>query len=316
METFPLIELAIRQVYYFLIDHRWIDIEKLRPFTKKKDFIHCNKNNLYPLFYKRVCELGIKQGDILIVHASMEALSKLGVSPNKIIDDLFALVGKSGTIAMPAFPLFRDKDFIDKGDSVLIPIYDTNKTLISTGLLASIFCRLKNTYRSPFPNNPLAANGLHAKNMMCNVWKGDLPHGKYSAWGYCAEYHAKVLFLGMYAYNRNTSEHIIEDFLDEQWPIKNWYIKKEYIIRDQEKEFLVTIRERNSFKWSRYLTEHYHCKQLRKKGILQEEMFHGIPLGYINDLKDLFDYRLLQAKQGITSYRVPRQYKKHYPKEK
>lgn len=254
---------------------------------------------LYEKVIEHIKTLGIQKGDILIVHSSMEGLSATGASAKHYIDMLLQLVGEDGTLVLPAFPLYNTKK--DQG----VPKYEPKRTVCSTGMMPNIFIRYPGVIRSEFPVNPLAAKGKYAEQMMRDNLKGDLAHGKNSAWEYCVEHNAKILFLGLKAYHSCTVVHAAEELLDSEWPIKDWFEKKQYIIKRTQGEELITIRQRKQF-WSRYVTAHYRSKVLAKEKLLQEKTVEGLCISYIPDSKRLVDFLMLRARQGKLMYMIPR----------
>ena len=72
--------------------------------------------NLMERIFEWIDSLGIKKGDILIVHSSMEGLRKAAPDPKRIIDYLLQLVGEEGTLVIPTFPVinlkYDNKSFI------------------------------------------------------------------------------------------------------------------------------------------------------------------------------------------------------------
>ena len=304
MSVFPLAEVIVRICYS---DHR---DSKLAKGMKAKFFRSAGKDDIEPVeglydkLFEHIRSLGISKGDILIVHSSMDGLIKLGVSAEKIIEGLLNLVGPEGTLVMPAFPKFKKKDILDNGKT---KIYDVKKTLAWTGFINNIFLRTDGVIRSEFPYNPLAAKGKEAAAMFESNLKGEVPHGRYSAWEYCAEHHAKVLFLGVKPFHSITESHIVEDYLNDEWPIKDWYINQHYIIMGYNGKFEMTIKERD-LKWAKYITEHNAAYRTRKAGYLYEEDFEGIPIGHINDLYEYNEYRISQVKKGKIDFLIPKKY--------
>lgn len=294
---FPYLEMYIRRLYYnsnFLL--------KLKKTKKiKAHQLPSVSLGLYEKVVEHIKELGIKKGDILIVHSSMDGLAATGASAKQYIDMLLELVGDEGTLVLPAFPLFKT----EKDQGVLK--YDPKRTVCSTGMMPNIFIRYPGVIRSVFPINTLAAKGKHAEKMMCDNLQGDLAHGKHSSWEYCVEHNAKILFIGLKAYNRNTVVHAAEELLDSEWPIKDWFEKKQYLVKRTHGEELITIRQRKQF-WSRYLTLHYRYKIFVKERLLNETNIDGLCIGYIPDSKQVVDFLMSHARQGELMYHIPQKY--------
>lgn len=316
----PYPELLIRRIYWHPILHKMLSNYKkrFRKSNRQKPIlpdIREQKINT-KLLAEGLQSLKINNGDILLVHSSMDGLKNTGLSPTKVISILRDIVGIDGTIVMPAFQKFEcpcpegkliehKENFSDE-----VFVYNYRGVACWTGMLNSIFLMQPDTLRSYFPNNSLAAQGPHAKPMMENNLKGDLPHGRFSAWKYCVEHHAKVLFLGLKADHCFTLIHTVEDILDDEWPVNDWYKKQKYKIIDGVEETNIIVRERR-LKWARYITEKYGTNQIRKAGLLKTHMFGGVTVEYIDDAYKFFEYLKNETIQnGPLFYKILNKYLK------
>lgn len=299
LEMNPYPEYIIRRVYYGnklfqKFGHRS---------TKKSAHIEKIPGQ-YEKLVEYINSLGINKGDILIVHSSLDALASAETDPRRYISMLLELVGEEGTLVLPAFPIYKSGE---AGNGLLI--YDPKKSPCWTGMLPNIFLRYPGVIRSDFPENPLAAKGYYAEEMMRRNLEGDLPHGKNSAWEFCIEHHAKVLFLGVESQQSATIVHAVEDIMDEAWPVKDWYEEKQYLIRKGSEVKPITFRRRKPY-WSRFITAYYRTKVTEKKGFLYRTSLNGIHVEYIPDSKRLIDFLIDQAKKGETYYKIPNRLKK------
>ena len=252
-------------------------------------------------YYNLINNCGIAKGDIVIVHSSMEEMSKFDINAVDLINHLLTVIGPTGTLVIPAFPYYKEKKEVLE--------YDKNKTLCWTGLLPNIFLRFPDVIRSEFPYNSLAAKGLHASEMMKNNLLDDKIFGPHSAWAYCTEHHAKVLFLGTPAFHTTTVSHICEDLLGDKWPIKNFHRKQKFLLKDGEETKLFEAYIRNEF-WFDYNTSYHRTYLLKKKGLLKDTNCHGVYFGYITDVNDVVTYLSDLALNGKPMYYVPRKYRK------
>ena len=303
----PKLEVFIRRIYY----RNTLIRKTLKGLYSNKKKSIVEDPELFDTLIDSVRKLGIEKGDILIVHSSMDGLERTGSTPEMFIDALLNIVGEEGTLVFPAFPFERKmkkRVMDDKSEEVLV--YEPYKTISWTGLMPNIFCRYPGVIRSLFPNNSLAAKGKHAEKMMAANLMGDLPHGKHSAWAYCVERHAKILFLGLSAFHSNTVIHVAEDLMENDWPIKDWYEKRKYIIKSGDEERKVTIRCRKMY-WAQFIADHYCVHLLKSNGLIAEKKVEGVIIGYIQNSKQVVDFFMRQAKMGRIVYRIPRRYWKH-----
>ena len=310
----PYPEIFIRNIYWHPLFHKILANLNMQIEKKYRKKINIS-DNMKEFNAKRLVDglksLNIKNGDILLVHSSIDGLQSTSMQPNDVLQILRQMVGEEGTIVMPCFQKFKksvrpDSSVSENESSDDVIEYRYRDFICWTGLLNSIFLMQPDTIRSYFPNNSLAAQGSHAKAMMEHNLEGDLPHGKNSAWEYCVNNHAKVLFLGLKADHCFTLIHTVEDILDDQWPVKNWYKKQKYKIIDGDKERIITIRQRK-LEWAKYLTEKYGTNEIRKAGLLNTYEFGGVTVEYIDDVNVFFNYlkdKVLQY-NDLVFYIVP-----------
>lgn len=180
--------------------------------------------------------LGIKGGDILIVHASLSSIGWTLGGATAVVSALLNVVTEKGTIAMPAFSLensdpaiwgpFPPKtNEIPRGQLMPHPVpegwfdfirenmppYNKHITPCSKGLgiIAECFRTFPNTLRSNHPSASFTANGLHAEKIIEN--HPLTPNfGLNSPLGMLYKLNAKILMIGT-NYDKNTSFHFAED---------------------------------------------------------------------------------------------------------
>ncbi len=257
-----------------------------------------------------ISSLGIREGDILIVHSSYESFQKGCtdiVEPYKLIETLAGLIGDTGTLAFPTHPLYsKDKvskqtiKYNDDIDEILT--YNVRKTFAWTGFLPNLFLRMPGVVRSKHPINTLAASGPLASEMMRENIEGDcpLPCGTNSSWKFCADRRAKILGLGVDLVHSLTMVHVAED-CNPDWPIKEWYRKRTFKIIDGIDQQLLTVGERKP-KWTINLAERCFRKDLIKEGILKIASVGELQIEYINDSKELIDYLNSKNANGYPYY--------------
>lgn len=296
MAKFPLLEILSKQL---LISN------KIRNILKKK-FINADslEENLCCKedYIKAIEKLPINKGDILLVHSSTDQLTRMGISPIWMIEYLITRIGNEGTLVIPAFPMYPQKN-------AECLCYDVKKTPCWTGMLPNIFLRLPGVIRSEFPYNTLAAKGPKASSLMENNLIDHLSFGENSAWAKCINNHAKVLFLGTPAFHTTTISHIPEDLLGENWPIKEFHREQRFLIKngDTDKKYTAFIRDE---RWSKLILSHYRTLLLKKKGLITEEYINGVCLGFIQDSKKVVDLLSDMALKGKTIYHVPKKNRK------
>ncbi len=163
--------------------------------------------------------LGIKQGDILLVHSSLSQLGWTVGGPVSVIDALLNTIGKKGTLIMPAFtsgntdPSEWHYPPVPKNWWIVIreyaPAFHIDKTPTrGVGIIAETFRKYPGVIRSNHPDSSFCAWGKYAKFITKNhSLDSDLGEGSPLARIY--ELDGKVLLLGV-DHSSDTSIHLAE----------------------------------------------------------------------------------------------------------
>ncbi|MFC5451383.1 aminoglycoside N(3)-acetyltransferase [Paenibacillus aestuarii] len=166
--------------------------------------------------------LGIREGDRLLVHASLSRLGWVCGGPQAVVQALMDAVGKDGTLVMPA----QSGDWSDPAEwgnppvphdwiEVIyreLPAFDPAITPTrGMGRIAELFRTFPGTLRSRHPQVSFCANGYDAEQITT-----DHPltpqFGMSSPLGKLYELNAKVLLLGT-GFRTCTSFHLAETLL-------------------------------------------------------------------------------------------------------
>ena len=129
--------------------------------------------------------MGVRAGDVLIVHSSWNGMYALQSSPQKVINALLNLIGREGTLIMPCYSLpdsFVDLDcFISKA-----------------GIMSEILHKKEGAIVSEFPKFTMVAYGKEANEIVGMHSKSNYQFDEYSPY-YIAmnKYDAKILMLGL-----------------------------------------------------------------------------------------------------------------------
>lgn len=280
----PYVELLVRYLY-------WKNIGLSHRFLKRKN----NSKDLGFVDFSKIISylknIGISNGNLLLIHSSYGDLKCTQKTPIEIIQDLKILVGKEGTIAMPAIRKYEGepdlKNFLKADMTKTVFTYDVSKSKIFTGALPMTMVQMPEAVISRFPLNTMVAIGPLALPMMLNNLDGELPTacGINSAWKFCLDNNAYIIGLGIDLTGCLTMIHAAEDLLDENWPIKNWYHKRTFRIIDKDFETTKVVRERQH-KWVLNVALRKLCKDLITNNILLTQNIDGILIEVIkaNDL--------------------------------
>lgn len=131
--------------------------------------------------------LGLKNGSIVLLHSSFLSLGKVENGPGEVIKAFLDVIGKKGTILVPAFG--------------------------QLGVLVDEVKRLPGAIVSSCPPGCVAAYGPAAKELCKDHWKAETAHGKGTPYTRLAEKGGFICLLGV-DQDRNTSLHSIEALLE------------------------------------------------------------------------------------------------------
>jgi len=298
MSLSPHIEMMVRRLY-------WLNVKKLagrvavKPKQKNKGstFTSYKFDELEVFLQKQ----GVANGSLLVVHSAFSSFKGRVEGPDEIIDKLLEYIGASGTLAMPAMPVFKNarplENYLSAAKDVDIYEYDVNKSRIKTGVLPSILHK-RGALRSRHPINTMVALGPLAGDIMEGNISGESPLacGANSSWKHCVDNDAIIIGLGTDLTHSLTMIHVAEDVLDSAWPIKDWYIEKNFQIKDGDFEEIRVLRERAP-KWGAlHFGERTLCKELLAEGILKSKNIDGILIETLN-AKELM--RFLNDRNGF-----------------
>uniref|UniRef100_UPI00404813F2 AAC(3) family N-acetyltransferase n=1 Tax=Algoriphagus sp. TaxID=1872435 RepID=UPI00404813F2 len=297
----PILEVFLRKIYWYNISSAsslkpkyskpLVEHSELSDFNQVIDFIRKN---------------GVNNGSIMVVHSSFDLLYRFNLNPDEVNQYLLNLVGQNGTLVMPVIRRFKEEgsviDSLTKNLDHITCTYNVQKSLIVSGLLPYYLTKNPESFVSRFPLNPVVAVGAKAERMTKDNLNGDFPtpHGLNSAWKYCYDNNAFIVGLGVEMPHFLTMIHVNEE-CDSNWPIKDWYQKRRFIIEDKDFKTEMDIFERKP-KWGRlYYAERKLRKDLIKSGILVIENIAGLEISVINS-RLLIEFLKNNKRKGYPYY--------------
>lgn len=278
----PRMEVVLRKLY-------WNNYKLLNRFKPKSSLKPAEAVKIdFDKIIEYLRSQGIGEGTLLIVHSSYGAIKGSGLSPDEMIDKLLALIGPTGTLAMPVIRHYAEEPIGEKElkanlDDV-VSVYDVESTPITTGVLPKRLHARSESLTSRFPLNPMCALGPSAEEMMADNINGNSPHDEHSAWKFCADHNAIIIGLGIDLAHYLTMIHVAEEAYPE-WPIKDWFRKRNFIIKDGDFEMKKTVLERRP-KWGMlHLADKLYTKDFKENGILIENTVESTRIGVIKSSK-------------------------------
>lgn len=196
----------------------------------EKSLIEATKKiNTVDSIYNGLLKIGVKNGDVLLVHSSLSSLGWVCGAEQALLMALLKSVGEDGTLVMPTqtgyisdpaewqFPPVPKDWWQDIYENM--PAFDINLSKTrGMGCTAELFRTLPETMRSNHPQVSFAAKGKYAKEITSNhpltpQFGMDSPLGK------MYDLNAKVLLLGV-DYDSCTSFHLAEALNDKMPRVK------------------------------------------------------------------------------------------------
>lgn len=247
----------------------------------------------FSLVLKKLYDIGINHGEIMIVHSSMKQLARTNLKASSICSKLLDFIGDSGTLAMPAYPIYSKSNGLRK--------YDTRSARIWTGELPRSLLHHPMCKRSRHPVNTLSAVGPHAPHMFLQNIKDHhpLPCGANSSWKFCYDNNAWCVFLGVDSAHSATMIHVAEDCFLDRLP-NHWYQYISYNIFDGQNSEKIIVRERDP-KWAKKYAERSFKYALLQSSVLKKLDIDGLSLEVCRS-QDLVDFIL--SKPRLYPYKL------------
>lgn len=159
-------------------------------------------------------KLGVREGDVLMVHSSLDGFSAFDGKITEIIAVLQAIIGPNGLLLMPTLPFSGSALEWVAGQTV----FDVKKTPSRSGLLTELFRRLPQVVRSVHPTHAVAAWGARASLFCQDHPISKTPCGQGSPYAGLLACEGKILFLGV-SIESMTFFHTIEEMLEGQMAV-------------------------------------------------------------------------------------------------
>lgn len=143
-----------------------------------------------------VADLGVKQGDVVLVHSSFKSLGEVSGGAETVVQGFFDVIGDEGTLV---FPTFTQKNYLKAYET-----WHIDKES-DTGYLTNYFRKREGSIRSDQATHSVAAGGKlaayltkthgHTHKRFGNA--GDTPFSADSPWQKMYELDAKIVLLGV-----------------------------------------------------------------------------------------------------------------------
>lgn len=161
-------------------------------------------------FKGEIRQLGIKNGDTILLHTSIKGLKTPDIKAEGIIEWLLGVIGEQGTLLVPALSY--------KAVTVESPIFNIETTETCIGILPEVFRLKYATHRSIHPTHSVCAVGRLAKSLTLSHKLDHTPVGEHSPFSLLPQVEGKILMLGC-GLKPNTFMHGIEEIASASYAL-------------------------------------------------------------------------------------------------
>jgi aminoglycoside 3-N-acetyltransferase len=302
-------ELAAKQVYWRM---PWARRLARRILSKSKPSAQSADHQEFKEYLRRI---GVVEGALVMAHTSTfgltftEKTEAAGAASNaistasRLVDDLMECVGPTGTLVMPTHAIYQTADNygLDAPADKLIH-YNPATTPCGVGLANELFRRRKGVQRSLHPFNMVAALGPLAEELLrdnLNDLK-PLPHGIHSPYYRICQKNGLVVSIGVPLGDCMTLIHAAEDARDAEWPIKDFFAEKRYLVRIEGRDREVVVRQQRE-----EYTMYCRCRFKSIRDLVGEGIIHEGSVGTV---------RVDWARSGeVFDYLMSRNQRRPYP---
>lgn len=141
--------------------------------------------------------LGLKAGDLVMVHSSLSAIGRVKGGANTLVQALLDVLTPSGTLAMPVFGT--------------IP-FDVKTSASTLGVIPEALRTHPRAVRSFHPTHSVAAVGPRADDLIAKHLESPTAAGRDTPYGRLIDMGGKILLLGV-DNDRNTTMHTLEEYV-------------------------------------------------------------------------------------------------------
>ncbi|MFH1969089.1 MAG: AAC(3) family N-acetyltransferase [Verrucomicrobiota bacterium] len=150
-------------------------------------------------------QMGLKAGDIALVHSSLKSLGQVEGGADTVIDALLETLTSDGTLLMPSFQSGSEFYLVNRGCR-----FDVKNTPSECGIITEVFRRRPGVLRSLSPTHCTAACGRLAEKILAGHERCKISVGFGSPYHRLVEMDGKILLLGV-THGSNTTLHFVEN---------------------------------------------------------------------------------------------------------
>ena len=177
--------------------------------------------NSYEIIKNDLIKLGVKKGDVIMLHSSLSSMKYVDGGANTLIQALLDVLTPSGTLLLPSFT------YIEVTKTL---VFDINNSKVCVGVIPETFRNYKGVIRSMHPTHSVCAIGKYANELLKDHYLDNTPMGINSPFRKLVNYNGKLLMLGCGLYC-NSFIHAIEEICDVSYCLNDFVT---YTLIDKE----------------------------------------------------------------------------------
>ncbi len=161
-------------------------------------------------------KIGIKKGDVLMVHSSLSKIGFVNEGAKSVVEALIDVIGTDGHLLMPNSPnASYQLAYIQS-----IAEFDVLNSPSKLGAISEYFRCLPDVKRSAHPTEPVSCLGPEKEYFVDNHFGNLTPYNQNSPFYKVIEKRGKILYLGVTLDNAGTHLHTLEDAIpDFKFPV-------------------------------------------------------------------------------------------------
>jgi aminoglycoside 3-N-acetyltransferase len=145
--------------------------------------------------------LGIRHGDMILVHSSLKSLGYVNGGPETVIQGLLKAIGDDGTLLLPALSYQQNPHHI----------HNVRETPSNVGTIPEYFRKKAVTIRSFHPTHSVCGIGKSVSELFKDHHLDQTPCGQNSPLNKMIGFGAKIVMLGC-GLRPNTTMHALEEY--------------------------------------------------------------------------------------------------------
>lgn len=243
-------------------------------------------------------EIGIVEGDTLLVHSSLSKIGFVEGGPQAVIDALLNSVGDSGHVLMPNSPnAGYQLEYIRQLD-----VFDAVNAPSALGIITELFRKHPKALRSVSVTEPVSCIGPNAIDFVGDHLSEETPYTSKSPFYKVAAAGGKILYIGVTLANAGTSLHLLEDAVESfKFPVYYPELFSVKVKLETGGEKTVHTKAHNP-EWS----AKRRCDELiplfEKRGVLQKVTIGNAPTLLV-DARKMLEVMISEYEQrGVTMY--------------